>query len=62
MINVYYIDDEFVAACPDSVVLPDVGVLGYEEGYAFLVGVNNNSIIKCFLFMVRCIMAKVSLR
>ena len=40
MINVYYIDDKFVAACPDSVVLPEVGDLGYKEGYTFLAGLN----------------------
>ena len=40
MVNVYYIDNEFVAACPDSVVLPEVGDLGYKEGYTFLAGLN----------------------
>ena len=41
MVKVYYIDDEFVAACPDCVVLPDMGLdLGYKDGYTFLAGVN----------------------
>ena len=43
MIKVYYASECSVAACPDSVILPDMNIdVGYREGYTFIAGVNKN--------------------
>lgn len=51
MVNVYYIEDNnFIAACPDAVVLPDISAdLSYKDGYTFIVGSDKNGKVILFI-------------